>query len=59
MNVVCEYCKQAMEEKDFSRFDINFFEKKIHWYCSMCKKLNSLEFSKKDGGPYPRTRIRR
>jgi uncharacterized CHY-type Zn-finger protein len=59
MNVVCEHCKQSVEEKDFSKFDINFFEKKIYWLCSLCKKMNSLDIGRKTEGPYPRTRVRR
>jgi len=59
MNIVCEHCKQSVEEKDFSKFDINFFEKKIYWLCSLCKKMNSLDIGRKTDGPYPRIRMKR
>jgi hypothetical protein len=59
MNIVCEHCKESTQEKDFKRFDINFFEKKIYWLCSLCKKMNTLDLSRDDGGPYPRIRIRK
>ncbi|MAG24392.1 hypothetical protein CMI47_02335 [Candidatus Pacearchaeota archaeon] len=59
MNVVCEHCKESVVEKNFKRFDINFFEKKIHWFCLKCKKINTLDLSREIGGSYPRIKIRR
>jgi len=59
MNIFCEHCKESSKENNFDRFDINFFEKRIRWFCPLCKKMNTLDVNKNIMKPYPKTRMRK
>jgi len=59
MNMFCEHCKESSREEDFKRFDINFFEKRLRWFCPLCKKTNTLDLKKDIAEPYPRTRVKK
>ncbi|MAG25678.1 hypothetical protein CMI47_08885 [Candidatus Pacearchaeota archaeon] len=59
MNIFCEHCKESSKEDNLDRFDINFFEKRIRWFCPLCKKMNMLDVNKNISQPYPKTRVKR
>ncbi len=51
ISCICEYCKHNEKEVFM---EINFFDKKIYWYCPYCKKMNTSVLSQGECKPYPK-----